>query len=419
MSVRNQLEELLRGRGWGATLPPPFPAAPEVYSPRPLLRKGAPGGRMVELVPDPSAGTHSSSGVASLACRLAARAAGRTSPNPMVGAVLVSGKKIIATGYHRFAGGDHAEIAALKKAGVKAKGATLYINLEPCSHYGRTPPCTSALIRAGVQEVVAGMRDPNPLVAGRGFRQLRRAGIRVRSGLLEEECRILNEAFVKYITRRLPFVTLKLAATLDGKIASATGDARWISGPRSRNWVHQLRNQVDAVLVGTETVLADDPQLTCRIAGGRNPARVVLDGRLRIPLSARLLRHPDANRTIVVTSDCASSRKIRALEAMGVQVWQFSLRRGEIHWASLLRRLAAAGIVSLLVEGGATVAASALKARAVDKILFFYAPKLLGGDGRVMIDSLNIYRVSQARFVQRLNARWFGSDLMVSGYLRD
>ena len=353
------------------------------------------------------------------ACRLAARAAGRTSPNPMVGAVLVSGKKIIATGFHCFAGGDHAEIVALKRAGTKAKGATLYINLEPCSHYGTTPPCTGTLIRAGIKEVVAGMTDPNPLVAGRGFRQLRRAGIRVRSGLLEEECRILNEAFVKYITRRLPFVTLKLAATLDGKIAAATGDARWISGPASRNRVHQLRNQVDAVLVGAETVLTDDPQLTCRLAGGRNPWRVVLDGRLRIPLSARLLRHADAHRTIVVTSDAAPSRKVRALEAVGVQVWQFPLRRGEIHWPSLLRRLAASGIVSLLVEGGATVAASALKARAVDKILFFYAPKILGGDGRVMIDSLNIRRVSQARAVQRLSVHPSDGDLMVSGYLQD
>jgi diaminohydroxyphosphoribosylaminopyrimidine deaminase / 5-amino-6-(5-phosphoribosylamino)uracil reductase len=337
----------------------------------------------------------------------------------MVGAVLASGKRVVATGYHRFAGGDHAEVAALKRAGSKAKGATLYINLEPCSHYGRTPPCTSALIRAGIKEVVAGMRDPNPLVAGRGFRQLRRAGIRVRSGLLEEECRILNESFVKYITRKLPFVILKLAATLDGKIAAATGDARWISGPASRHRVHQLRSHVDAVLVGAETVIKDNPQLTCRISGGRNPRRVVLDGRLRIPLSAKLLRHRDADKTIVVTSDVAPARKVLALKAMGVQVWQFSLRRKEVHWPSLLRRLAESGIVSVLIEGGAAVAASALKAQAVDKILFFYAPKILGGDGRVMIDNLNIRRVSQARVVKRLRADRSDGDLMVSGYLQD
>ncbi len=353
-----------------------------------------------------------------MACRLAAKAAGRTSPNPLVGAVLVSGKKIIATGYHRFAGGDHAEIVALKRAGSRAQGATLYINLEPCSHYGRTPPCTATLISAGIKEVVAGMTDPNPLVAGRGFRQLRRAGIRVTSGLLEDECRLLNEAFIKYITRRLPFVILKLAATLDGKIAAASGDAHWISGSASRKRVHQLRNQVDAVLVGAETVATDDPQLTCRIAGGRNPWRIVLDGRLRIPLSARFLRHSD-DKTIVVTGDTAPSRKVRALEAAGVHVWQFSLRGGEIHWPSLLRRLAESGIVSLLVEGGATVAASALKARAVDKILFFYAPKILGGDGRVMIDNLNIRRVSQARVVKRLRVDPCDGDLMVCGYLQE
>jgi diaminohydroxyphosphoribosylaminopyrimidine deaminase/5-amino-6-(5-phosphoribosylamino)uracil reductase len=335
----------------------------------------------------------------------------------MVGAVLVSGTEVIATGYHRFAGGDHAEIVALKRAGAKAKGATLYINLEPCSHFGRTPPCTGALIRAGIKEVVAGMRDPNPLVAGRGFRQLRRGGIRVRVGIMEDECRTLNEAFIKYITRQLPFVTLKLAATLDGKIAAVTGDARWISDSVSRKLVHQLRDQTDAVLVGAETVLKDDPQLTCRIAGGRNPWRVILDGRLRIPLSAQLLRHSDARKTIVVTGRSAPARKVRALEAMGIQVWRFPLHEGEILWSAFLRRLAASGIVSLLVEGGAKVAASAIKARAVDKVLFFYAPKILGGDGRVMINPLNIRRATRALRVRRLAVHKSGGDLLVSGYL--
>ncbi len=352
-----------------------------------------------------------------MACRLAARAAGRTSPNPMVGAVLASGNRIIATGYHHLAGGDHAEIVALRRAGPKARGASLYINLEPCSHYGRTPPCTSALIRAGVKEVVAGMTDPNPLVAGRGFRQLRRAGIRVRSGVWEKECRLLNEAFIKYITRRLPFVTLKLAATLDGKIAASSGDAHWISGPASRQRVHQLRNRVDAVLVGAETVMQDDPQLTCRIEGGRNPWRIVLDGRLRIPLAARLLRHADPDKTIIVTSDAAPSRKVRALKAFGVRVWQFPRRRNEIPWPPLLRRLAAAEIVSVLIEGGAGVSASALKAHAVDKIVFFYAPKILGGDGRAMVDGLDIRRISRARVVQDLRVDHVDGDLMVCGYL--
>ena len=335
----------------------------------------------------------------------------------MVGAVLVKEKKIIATGFHQFAGGDHAEIVALKRAGAKAKGATLYINLEPCSHQGRTPPCTLSLIQTGIKEVIAGMKDPNPLVAGRGFRQLREAGIRVRVGLLNEECESLNEAFVKYITRRLPWVTLKLAATLDGKIASATGDARWISTADSRAMVHRLRNQVDAVIVGSGTALADDPQLTCRIPSGRNPWRIVLDGRLRISPSAQIFCQRDPEKTIVVTSDQSSARKIRLLQARGAQVWKFSLHKGRIPWAAVLKKLAGLEITSVLVEGGATVAASALKEKAVDKVVFFYAPKILGGDGQPMIGTLGIRRVSEAIGIQRLQVSKSGSDLMISGYL--
>ena len=352
-----------------------------------------------------------------MACRLALKAAGRTSPNPMVGAVLVRGGKIIATGFHRIAGEDHAEIVALKRVGSKAKGATLYINLEPCSHYGRTPPCSQALIRAGVKEVVAGMMDPNPLVGGRGFRELKRAGIKVRVGLLEEECRTLNEAFIKYVTRRLPFVTLKLAASLDGKIAAVTGDARWISSETSRRMVHKLRNQVDAIVAGVGTVLADDPQLTCRIPNGRNPWRVILDSRLRIPLAASLLRQTDPERSIIVTSDRSSRQRVRAIESLGAQVWRLRLRRGKIPWTAILRKLAAKDVLSVMIEGGATTAAWALREKAVDKIMFFYGPIILGGDGRVMIDALGVKRVRRALRVQRTRVRKSGTDTLVSGYL--
>lgn len=352
-----------------------------------------------------------------MACRLALKAAGRTSPNPMVGAVLVRGGKIIATGFHRIAGEDHAEIVALKRVGSKAKGATLYINLEPCSHYGRTPPCSQALIRAGVKEVVAGMMDPNPLVGGRGFRELKRAGIKVRVGLLEEECRTLNEAFIKYVTRRLPFVTLKLAASLDGKIAAVTGDARWISSETSRRMVHKLRNQVDAIVAGVGTVLADDPQLTCRIPNGRNPWRVILDSRLRIPLAASLLRQTDPERSIIVTSDRSSRQRVRAIESLGAQVWRLRLRRGKIPWTAILRKLAAKDVLSVMIEGGATTAAWALREKAVDKIMLFYGPIILGGDGRVMIDALGVKRVGQALRVQRTRVRKSGTDTLVSGYL--
>ncbi|MGH7828295.1 MAG: bifunctional diaminohydroxyphosphoribosylaminopyrimidine deaminase/5-amino-6-(5-phosphoribosylamino)uracil reductase RibD [Candidatus Binatia bacterium] len=352
-----------------------------------------------------------------LACRLALRAAGRTSPNPLVGAVLVRAGKILATGFHEIAGGDHAEIVALKRAGAKARGATLYINLEPCAHQGRTPPCAPVLIRSGIKEVVVGMKDPNPLVAGRGLRQLRRGGVAVRYGVLQTECEQLNEAFTKYITRRVPFVILKLAASLDGKIAAASGDAKWISDSDSRNTVHRLRNNIDAVLVGAGTVLADNPQLTCRIAGGRDPWRVILDARLRIPLSARLLHGLAPEKSIIVTDARVSKRKVRALEALGAQVWKFAARRGQVPWSPVLKKLGTIGIVSVLVEGGATTAASALRDKAIDKLLIFYAPKILGGDGRVMIDSLGIKRVSHAIRLRRIDVKKSGADLLVSGYL--
>jgi diaminohydroxyphosphoribosylaminopyrimidine deaminase / 5-amino-6-(5-phosphoribosylamino)uracil reductase len=335
----------------------------------------------------------------------------------MVGAVLVRGGKVVATGFHRIAGADHAEIVALKRAGSRAKGATLYINLEPCSHYGRTPPCSEALTRAGIKAVVAGMRDPNPLVAGKGFRQLRRAGIQVRFGLLEQECRTLNESFIKYITRRLPFVTLKLAASLDGKIAAVSGDARWISSEDSRYLVHQLRNQVDAVVTGVGTVIADDPQLTCRISNGRNPLRVILDSSLHIPLSAKVLLQNDPARNIIITSERSSHKKFRVLESLGARVWRIRVRHGRLPWITILKQLAANGVLSVMIEGGARTAAWALQEKAVDKILFFYAPMILGGDGRVMIDALGVKRIRQAVRVQRMRARKSGTDILVSAYL--
>jgi len=352
-----------------------------------------------------------------MACRLALKAAGRTSPNPMVGAVLVRGGEIVGAGYHHFAGGPHAEINALKQAGAKAKGATLYITLEPCSHQGRTPPCTRAVIAAGVREVVAGMTDPNPLVTGRGFQQLRRAGIKVRSGVCQEECAALIEAFGKFITKKIPFVTLKLAATLDGKIATASGDSRWISGVQSRRLVHQWRNQSDAVLVGIGTVRADDPLLTCRIRNGRNPYRVVLDSQLRIALTAQLLRLPDAAKTIIATSKNAPANKVRALEKLGVVVWCLPEHNGQVVWLPLLRKLASIGAVTLLIEGGAAVAASALKSKVVDKLELFYAPKFVGGDGRAMIASLGIAKMAGALTLQRVKLRRSGEDILLSAYL--
>jgi diaminohydroxyphosphoribosylaminopyrimidine deaminase/5-amino-6-(5-phosphoribosylamino)uracil reductase len=273
------------------------------------------------------------------------------------------------------------------------------------------------LIRAGIRELVCGAQDPNPLVAGRGFRRLRRAGVTVRLGILEPECQLLIESFAKFITRRLPFVTLKLAASLDGKIAAASGDARWISGEESRRAVHRLRNTVDAVVVGSGTLKTDDPQLTCRISGGRNPWRVVLDSRLAIPLSAKILRQKDPDKTIVIAGRDAPEEKARAIEALGAQVWQFSLGNRGVRWLPVLRKLAAMGVVSILIEGGAKIAASALKEEVVDKIIFFYAPKIVGGNGVAMIGDLGIRRVKQATTFHDLRFTKSGDDLMVTGYL--
>lgn len=352
-----------------------------------------------------------------MALRLALKGAGRTSPNPMVGAVLVRGGEVVGAGYHRRAGDDHAEIVALKRAGEKARGATLYINLEPCNHQGRTPPCTLSLIKSGVRKAVVGMVDPNPVVSGRGIRQLKRAGLQVEVGLLEAECRRVNEAFVKYITRHIPFVIIKLAASLDGKIATSTGDSKWITEEVARHYAHRLRNQVDAVLVGIGTVLADDPQLTCRIPGGRNPWRIVLDSRLKIPLTARIFHQADLEKTIVVTSLRASRKKARAIEGFGALVWYFSAGQTGFSFSSLLKRLGRMGLLSVMIEGGTTTAGWALKQKVVDKILFFYAPKILGGEGKSMIGALGIKRVGRCRRLKGIEMKRLGRDFLVSGYL--
>ncbi len=353
-----------------------------------------------------------------MALRLALKGIGRTSPNPMVGAVLVRGGRVVGSGAHRRAGGDHAEIAALKQAGKRARGATLVLNLEPCDHQGKTPPCTLSLIRSGVRRVVTGMLDPNPLVSGKGIRRLRRAGIQVRVNVLEKECRRLNEAFIKYITRRLPLVTLKLAASIDGSIATSTGDSRWITEEAARRYVHQLRNQVDAVLVGVDTVIADDPRLTCRLAGGRDPLRIVLDSHLRIPLTARLFHQRGSEKTIVIAGARASKKKMKAIEDFGAQVWSIPLRGRRIPFKALLKRLAKMGLPSIMIEGGSTTAARALAEGAVDKVLFFYAPKIIGGEGKHMIGDLGIKKMSRCMKIQDVEIERFGHDILVSGYLR-
>jgi len=353
-----------------------------------------------------------------LALRLAMKGMGKTSPNPMVGAVVVKGKTIVGRGYHHRAGEPHAEILALRQAGERARGATLYLNLEPCDHCGKTPPCTRAILQAKIKRLVAGMKDPNPLVSGRGIERLRRAGVQVRVGVLEEESRELNRTFCKFITTREPFVTLKAAATLDGKVATRSGDSRWISSEASRNYVHGLRQAMDAVMVGIGTVLKDDPLLTVRLAGGKRPGqplRVVVDSRLRIPLNSQVVRTALHFPTLVAATREASPSKMKKLARAKLEILIIeSDAQGRVSLRALMRELGRRGVVSVLLEGGSTLNASALREGIVDRLLLFFAPKIIGGQRTPgVIGGEGVSRVKDAELVKILRVRRIGPDLLI------
>ncbi len=352
--------------------------------------------------------------------RLAARGRGRTSPNPMVGALVVNDGRIVGKGYHPAAGEPHAEIFALREAGAAARGATLYVNLEPCNHQGRTPPCTEAIIAAGIREVVVGMEDPNPLVAGRGSKRLRAAGIAVTTGILEKKCRRLNEAFCKYITQKLPFVTLKIAASLDGRIATRSGHSHWITNEKSRRHVHRLRHQHDAILIGIGTLLQDNPRLTTRLprGRGRNPYRVIVDSRLRSPLHANVFSG-DAREKLILATAADPRLDISPYRHRVREIIRLPLASGgQLDLLALMRRLAAMEITSVLIEGGSEINGSAVEAGIVDKISFFYAPVLIGGRGALgMLGGEGVNLVSAGRKITDLRLRRFGTDIHVEGYL--
>lgn len=319
------------------------------------------------------------------ALALAERGRGATAPNPVVGAVVVRGGLVLSEGYHRRAGGDHAEVAALRRLGARARGATLYVSLEPCCHVGRTGPCTDAIADAGIARVVAGCRDPNPVVDGRGFARLRARGVRVDVGCLEATCREANRPFFVWIRKRRPMVTLKAAATLDGHLAARDGSSRWITGESARRRAHVLRASHDAVLVGADTVIADDPRLTVRLpsgaaGAGRRPLRVVLDGRLRTPPSARVLRRqPGGPRTLVFGVRGAPRARARELADAGADVVLLPSDGGRLPIHRVLAVLADRDVQALLVEGGAVVHGAFVTAGLVDRVVFFFAPRLLGG----------------------------------------
>lgn len=355
-----------------------------------------------------------------MALALAARGIGYASPNPLVGAVVVRDGRVVGRGFHARFGEAHAEVNALQEAGERARGATLYVTLEPCNHTGKTPPCTQSIIAAGIRRVVVAMPDPNPGVQGGGSACLRAAGITVHEGLAAGAARRQNEAFLKHALTGAPLVILKCAATLDGHIATRSGDAHWVSGPLSRNFVHQLRHAVDAILVGVGTVKADNPRLTTRLPEGRgsDPTRIILDTRLSIPLNARVLMDASPAGTILVTGPDVSAASRRRVEARGVEVLPATCREGRVDMARLLPVLGARGIASVLVEGGGRVAGSILRAGLVDKVHLFYAPKLLGGDdGIPLCRGPGAARMQDCLKLQRLRVRRFGEDIMIEGYL--
>jgi diaminohydroxyphosphoribosylaminopyrimidine deaminase/5-amino-6-(5-phosphoribosylamino)uracil reductase len=347
------------------------------------------------------------------ALALARRGVGLTRPNPPVGAVVVRGGRLVGRGWHHAAGKPHAEALALAQAGGRARGATLYVTLEPCCTFGRTPPCTAAILRSGIRRVAIGARDPNPLHCGRGLRLLRRRGLEVLEGVGAEAARALIEPFAKWILRKRPYVTLKLGMSLDGKIADLRRQSRWITGPAARREVQALRRSADAILVGAGTVLADDPSLLPRPAKGRKPFRVILDARGRVPVGARVLNDTARSRTIMATTWRCPARRIREWRRRGAQVWVLA-GKNQVSLPDLLRRLGKAGLLHVLCEGGGELAAALIRARLVDAYEFYCAPLLLGGNravGAVGGPGWPLKRAPKLRFT---GCRRIGKDIVIT-----
>lgn len=355
-----------------------------------------------------------------LAIREARKGQGKTSPNPCVGAVIVKGNRLIAKGWHRKAGTPHAEVHALRAAGRAAKGATIYVTLEPCNHTGRTPPCTQAILKSGISRVVVGMLDPNPLVAGGGCRFLAAQGIEVSHGLCEDQCRALNRPFIKHITTGLPWVIMKAGASLDGRIAAKSGQSGWITNEKSRLHVHRLRSRVDAILVGSATALADDPSLTTRLPNGRgrDSLRIILDSNLRIPVTAKMLGQQSQAETWIFCRPDADPAKAEKLVQAGAIVKPVAVNgEGKIDLQAMLCALGKAEITSLLVEGGSRVHGAFLRKGLVDEVNLFLAPCFIGGDGIPLLDGLGINTVQEAPRFQTTAVRRFGDDVLIEGLM--
>ncbi len=353
------------------------------------------------------------------ALRIAAYASGRTTPNPLVGAVIVKDNRIVGQGWHRKAGTEHAEIHALHQAGELAKGADIYVTLEPCSHYGKTPPCCQAIIKAGIKKVIVAMTDPNPLVAGNGLKELKAAGIEVVEGVCRDEAEKLNEVFLKWIVHKMPFIVVKTAMTLDGKIATVSGDSKWITNEKSRKFVHQLRDLYDGILIGIGTVLADNPTLTTRLDHlGKNPVRIIVDSKARIPLDSIVITDKSAH-TILAVTERASQEKIAALLQVGIEVIVTKEKADRVDLSDLLKILAEKNICSILVEGGSRINYSFFVEHLVDKVHCFIAPKIIGGtDAASPVGGKGTFYMKDAYQLNDITMERFDEDILITGYVR-
>ncbi|RLB31894.1 MAG: bifunctional diaminohydroxyphosphoribosylaminopyrimidine deaminase/5-amino-6-(5-phosphoribosylamino)uracil reductase RibD [Deltaproteobacteria bacterium] len=353
------------------------------------------------------------------ALSLARKGLGSTSPNPVVGALVVKHGRIIGSGYHKRAGAPHAEVVAIAKAGKGARGATLYVTLEPCNHYGRTPPCTRAILESGIRTVVVGIGDPNPHVKGGGAEFLRAQGLEVRCGVMKEECARTNEAYITYVTQGKPFVMVKGALTLDGWIATRTGHSKWITNEKSRRFVHMLRKTSDAIMVGIETVIADDPLLTAYLRKGPapDPVRVIVDTNLRVPLESRILTGETSTLTCIAAGSKVSADRKKKIEGLGAKVLRCKVKDGRVDLKDLLNQLAKMSICSVLVEGGANIFTTIIRERLVDKYYLFLAPKLLGGDNGVPFTTgPGCDIIKDCWELQVARVRRFDDDIMVEAY---
>ncbi|WP_038056458.1 bifunctional diaminohydroxyphosphoribosylaminopyrimidine deaminase/5-amino-6-(5-phosphoribosylamino)uracil reductase RibD [Thermodesulfobacterium hydrogeniphilum] len=343
---------------------------------------------------------------------------GYTSPNPAVGAVLVNPltKEIIAKGYHKRYGYPHAEVEAICKAGGKTKGAHLYVTLEPCSHYGKTPPCTEKILEVGISKVICAIRDPNPVARG-GLEILKSKGVEVKVGVLEKEAKILTRFFLSYILRKQPWVIMKVASSLDGKIAVSTGDSKWITGEEARKYGHKLRHICDAILVGKNTVIKDNPELTCRLVKGKNPVRIVLDTKLSLSPDYKIFKIDKDKKTVIACGEKASLKKEEVFKNKGIEVWRLPLKRNKIDLKALLEKCYEKGISSLLVEGGAKIHGSVLEENLVDEIFYFVGPVIIGDKKGIMaIEREPLTRLNEALFLKDLHVKKLGNSYLFHAY---